>query len=312
MLARRFKGLRLMKNKFLSCALFLAILVVLLQAASMVSVKLTSATGGADAAIENHIRPLVTLQKVPDHSLDLAFIGDSLVMTGVDTKQMDQMTGMNSIVLSSPGMTMIEAYHAFQELLSRQNPRVIMFETDVLYYGGNLDGTRNLISDISDRAFPVFFYHDTWKNLLRKPAPIAENYKGFTPMTTVYPKAPDMNYMHATDQSLAFSAFNRHIMDKIRKECSKRNIRLCLYSSICPRQYSMERHNALSDYAKKSNLSFIDLNLPESGLTIDPRTDFFDNGEHLNASGAVKSTEALIQNMRAASLIEIETKNRTG
>lgn len=109
---------RVMKNKGISCALFLAILLVFLHLLSLLSLKIPSFTGGVDAAIGNHICPLTTLKEVPDHSMDLAFIGDSLAMTGVDTKLMDQGTGKNSILLSSPGMTILEAYRAFQELLN--------------------------------------------------------------------------------------------------------------------------------------------------------------------------------------------------
>ncbi|MFN2939261.1 hypothetical protein ACKX2D_09470 [Lachnospiraceae bacterium YH-ros2226] len=298
---------RAMKNKGISCALFLAILLVLLRLVSLVSVKIPSFTGGVDAAIGNHIRPLTTLKEVPDHSIDLAFIGDSLVMTDVDTKLVDQGTGKNSILLSSPGMTILEAYHAFQELLECQSPRIIMFETDVLYYGGNLDGAKALIPDLAGRTYPVFFYHDTWKNLIRKPEPVSSDFKGFTPMNAVSPDAPDMNYMRPTKEVLEFSKFNRHIMNKITAECKKRNITLCLYSSVCPKQYSMERHNALSIYASRFNLPFIDLNMPNSGLTIDPHTDFFDHGEHLNAAGAVKSTEALIRLMQSSGICEART-----
>lgn len=291
-----------MKTKLISSFLFFVILIALILTSSYASLAISKITGGADKKIENHIRPLNTLKKIPDDTIDLAFIGDSLVMTGIDPTLADKKTGMNSVVLSSPGMTIIEAYHAFHELLKRQNPRVIMFETDVLYYGGNIDRTKELLSDRIDKTFPIFFYHDTWKNFFSKPEKSDVNIKGYTPLTTVYPKAPDMNYMRPSGNALAFSFFNRRIMNKIIAECKEKNIALCLYSSVCPMHYSMERHNALSIYAEQNSLPFIDLNMPDKKVSIDPHTDFSDNGEHLNSSGAGKSTEALLKEMQSLSL----------
>lgn len=290
-----------MKTKLISCVLFFVILIVLLAVSSQASITISKITGGADRKIENHIRPLNTLKEIPDKTLDLAFIGDSLVMTGIDPVLVGKKTGMNSAVLSSPGMTMIEAYHAFHELLQRQNPRLVMFETDVLYFGGNMDGSKELISDRCDKAFPIFFYHDTWKNFFSKPEKPDSNVRGYTPIDSVYPKAPDMNYMRPTGNALSFSFFNRRIMNKIIAECKEKHIALCLFSSVCPMHYSMERHNALSIYAERNGLSFIDLNMPDKKVPIDPHTDFSDNGEHLNSSGAAKCTEALLEEMHSLS-----------
>lgn len=73
-----------MKTKLISSFLFFVILIALILTSSYASLAISKITGGADKKIENHIRPLNTLEGIPNGTIDLAFIGDSLVMTGID------------------------------------------------------------------------------------------------------------------------------------------------------------------------------------------------------------------------------------
>ena len=82
-------------------------------------------------------------------------------------------------------------------------------------------------------------------------------------------------------------------MDEIISLCKENNVTLVLYSAPSPKNYDGEKHNGIERYANEKNLAYVDLNLKTSELEIDWAKDTADHGDHLNLSGAQKTTRFL-------------------
>jgi hypothetical protein len=80
-------------------------------------------------------------------------------------------------------------------------------------------------------------------------------------------------------------------LDKMIKLCEKKNIPILFLELPSATSWNTQKHNAMSDYAKKVGYPFVDMNLMDIGIdwTLDTR----DKGNHLNYNGAKKTTAVL-------------------
>ena len=97
--------------------------------------------------------------------------------------------------------------------------------------------------------------------------------------------------MKYTDEHEEINSLNMRYLNKIVEKCQENNIKLVFVSAPSVKNWSYKRHNGVSDYAKKNNIDFIDLNLKQEEINIDWHTDTRDKGDHLNYWGALKATE---------------------
>lgn len=273
---------------------------------------------GPGAEVSQRIRALRVLDQEQPDTLDAVFFGDSSVMTAIDPNAIWRETGIPSADISTPAMDIMEAYRAFQKLVTTQHPKLVFLETSFFYYGGNLDGMRSLAKDQIGALLPVTRYHNTWRQVFKHEPESPLGTHGYTPYGGVIPYTGPADYMSQNTGYHDYSIFNHHMIAKIMQLAKKNQIKIVFYSSPCPRLYTHAIHKALQDDANRYGVPYIDLNpqgqnpqganhpnesgQPDYSVQLDLSQDILDGGMHLNATGAQKATASLINYLKTQNL----------
>jgi len=288
---------------------------------------------GPGSEVSQRIRALRVLDQEQPDTLDVVFFGDSSVMTAIDPNAIWRETGIPSADISTPAMDIMEAYRAFQKLVTTQHPKIAFLETSFFYYGGNLDGMRSLAKDQIGALLPVTRYHNTWRQVFNHEPESPLGTHGYTPYGGVVPYTGPADYMSQNTGYHDYSIFNHHMIDKIMQLAKENQIQIVFYSSPCPRLYTHAIHKALQDDANRYGVPYIDLNpqrqnpqgqnpqgqnpqeqnpqgpnhpnestQPDYSVQLDLSQDILDGGMHLNVTGAQKATASLINYLKTQNL----------
>jgi len=288
---------------------------------------------GPGSEVSQRIRALRVLDQEQPDTLDVVFFGDSSVMTAIDPNAIWRETGIPSADISTPAMDIMEAYRAFQKLVTTQHPKLVFLETSFFYYGGNLDGMRSLAKDQIGALLPVTRYHNTWRQVFKHEPESPLGTHGYTPYSGVVPYTGPADYMSQNTGYHDYSIFNHHMIAKIMQLAKENQIQIVFYSSPCPRLYTHAIHKALQDDANRYGVPYIDLNpqgqnpqgqnpqgqnpqeqnpqganhpdesaQPDYSVQLDLSQDILDGGMHLNATGAQKATASLINYLKTQNL----------
>lgn len=150
----------------------------------------------------------------------------------------------------------------------------------------------------AEQIFPVFRYHDRWKNLQLKDFSATveytanENNKGyyFTKKSKPATDKAIKKYMKYSDVSAPILSTNKKYLKEIAKFCKKHGTKLVLISTPSTKNWNYQRHNAMEAVSKDLGVDYIDTNLLRDDIPIDWKKDSKDKGDHLNYKGAVKLT----------------------
>lgn len=233
------------------------------------------------------------IQKEPKNTIDVLFVGDSLAYSGFSPMQMWKDYGIASMVGAQSGQKMQDTYLTIKKAIETQKIKLVVLESNVLYRKqGNMEGIKSFVMQKADKYFPLIQYHDMWKTVLFGKRYDKQNYKGYLLRSTGYPYTRGM-YMFASEGKKPIARINRMWLQKIRKLCKENQVQFLLVSMPSPKNYTMEKHNALESYAQKHKMTYLDLNLATDRLQIDWQTDTRDGGDHLNVWGATKVSQFL-------------------
>lgn len=243
------------------------------------------------------------LEKEPRESIDLLVLGDSESYTSISPMQVYNETGITTYVAGQSGQNMAEMYHMFETAMKTQTPKAIMIETHALIHSkGSAYDLQNMGTELVQTCFPVFSYHNLWKGRLAGESARVSAWKGFRVKSGVRACLDTKKYMKPTDHIRVVPSGNRAIFDKILKECKDKNIEVVLYSAPSPVNYSYANHNGIALLAQESGVPYLDLNLETADIGIDWLRDTMDAGDHLNISGAEKTTQYLIPFLQSLNL----------
>lgn len=269
--------------------LFLAGLAVLLWGLSQVMVpKNNTAAAGMEQTRANGILG------EPPGTIDIVILGDSEAHTSVSPLLLWRDTGYAAYTCGTDSQKLTYSKTMLERVLQRQRPRVVILETLAIY-------RRMTAGDVAQgelsRLFPVFRYHNRWKDLT--PADLfgrpdyghREDYKGHRPNKKVDP-CEEQDHMQPTAAVEKVPAVNRLYVKMLKTLCDQAGAELLLMSSPSPVNWSYERHNGIQALAEELGCNYLDLNLP-GGPDIDWSRDTYDEGDHLNHYGTVKVTAFL-------------------
>ena len=178
--------------------------------------------------------------------------------------------------------------------------RALLIETHALYTDlepGKADEL--LLQQAGQNAFQIFRLHNLWKDAIEKPKNKRRVWKGFRLMPTIRPPKQLGDYMKPDDGTEPIDPQNVRILKKIQNICERRGMALLLYSAPSPKNYNMKRHNTLALLSEELGVPYTDLNLKTGEVGIDWTTDSLDGGDHLNLSGARKTTAYLQRVLQA-------------
>ena len=235
------------------------------------------------------VKPYSVLAE-PDNTLDAVIFGDSEAFAAFSPVEMYNKYGFTSFVCASASqyITLTESF--VRETLEHQKPKVIFLETNAIFR--KMNSTKPLESAI-DAQFPVFPYHNLWKNF--DPLNINENendycfrddLKGFK-YTAIVNKSDNKDYMKKTKEKQKIPATNTSYVYSIYEYCQEKGVELVFVSAPSTVHWNYAKHNTIAALAKKLGVKFIDLNL-EDDIGINWNTDTCDRGDHVNYYGATK------------------------
>jgi len=255
---------------------------------------------------------LIQMQEEPADTVKVLVLGDSLSYTTVSPMKVWKDLGIPVYTAGQSGQTMNEMYNMLLTALDTQHPDVILMEThSLLRSAKDLDEIQNIIASRAASVLPIFQYHNLWKNMLKSSNQNVMHFEGFTIRAGVKAYTGPEDYMGISDQKADITQLNLLLFDKVVERCQKEGIRVILYSAPSPKNYTMEKHNALQALADKHQLTYIDLNEHVSDMGINWQTDTLDEGDHLNISGADKTTAYLEEHILKNLNLPDERDNKT-
>lgn len=275
--------------------------------------------------------------QLEEDSIDTLFLGSSQVISGVSPMQLYQEQGISSYSLGTEQQPMLISYYLLKEALKTQpNLCTVALEITELfrqcsepYYRKPIDAMplsankleairahitwdeqraaelpesqRDPLPSFGDYLFPVFAYHDRWKELEKTDFTYfwedrADPLRGFTVQAEQGAKGiaplidPASTKACTTPKDEALSFFQA-----IVQLCEENNISLILFKT--PRSdWSADRYNTIQTLAGETGLPYFDFNTAQlqEEIGYDYTMDNMPSTvNHLNLSGAQKLTHWL-------------------
>jgi len=289
-----------MKN-VVKVLIFLIIFIILLLVSSFIFVP------KSNIAMSTRTRKTNLVMGEKDNSLDALFIGDSLVYTAINPMHIWENYGYTSYDLAMSAQYLYESYNNIDKILQNQKPKIIFLETNQFFRKYKIV---NVIGAEGKKIFPVFEYHNRWKDLsfddLFKKAEytLRDPYKGYRFMNKVN-RAEDANknYMKKKKDKKEINDLNYRYIKKIAQKCKENDIELVLLSTPSMKNCNYSKYQTIKDIAKEFNLEHVDLNL-DNKLDIDWITETVDKGDHLNYLGAYKVSDFLGEYLKGKNFVD--------
>ena len=256
------------------------------------------------------------------NDIDLIVIGSSNSFCTVNPLVLYEEYGIAAYDFGSSSQPMNISNLYLKEALRRQNPKVVALEvnmmvgdsinskneaglrwgyTDIPFSVDKLQCVYQSVGELNAEyfsyIFPVFRYHNRWKELSKI------DYTYFYQDKTNYTKGY-LETQSVTEQAVRLSDYdyegeawigeaNIACLDEMVQLCSKKNVELLLFKSPKENWHRYETQ-AIRALADERGIQFVDYNeLYHNGeLELDTTADFRD-GDHLNDSGAKKVSSHL-------------------
>jgi len=232
----------------------------------------------------------------PNETMDALFLGDSLVYTSISPMVIWENYGITSYDLATSAQYLYETYEFLDKALKTQKPKIVFLETNPFFRQYKIV---NVIGAEGKKIFPIFEYHDRWKNLTINDFINDVNYtwtdpnKGYRFKTNVN-SADDVHkdYMKKTEGIEHITKLNYKYIEKIIERCKSEGIEIVLLSTPTMKNCNYAKYRAIKEIAQEFGVEHLDLNL-EVDLKIDWSQETLDKGDHLNYKGARKVSEYL-------------------
>lgn len=293
-----------MIKRIVSCVLFVAILIGLLEVSSLIFQPKSN-----DKAAGIHYPRANGVLSEPKNSLDAVFIGDSEAYHAFVPLNIWKDYGITTYDISSPAQKLVYSMEFLKKTFEKQSPKIVFLETNAIFRKSYFEDE---ITYKAEQMLPVFRYHDRWKNLQLKDFSTTveytakENNKGYLFTKKCKPASDkDINdYMKYSDISAPILSTNEKYLNEIADFCKKHNSKLVLISTPSTKNWNYQRHNAMETVSKELGVDYIDTNLLRDDIPIDWKKDSKDKGDHLNYKGAVKVTDYIGKYLNDTKLFE--------
>lgn len=277
-------------------ALFLLLAALMLAGLSCLFNPLRGMAKGEPPRAEKNA---VSVLREPEHTLDYLVYGDSLSYATVNPLQIWHDGGAAGYVCGGQGQDIFDIYRSLKAVLKQQSPQLVLIETHALNNSGGLGRSANrLVGSTAGAVFPVFRFHNMWRNALEAPEADIPYYKGFQVRreTVAYTGG---DYRQGPGVNPELDAVDALLLRRIVAMCGKNGARVLLFSVLSPANYSDATSAAYAALAQKAGAEYYDMNpLWDAGL-LNPAADFVDGGDHVNYAGAQKLTAALAEELAA-------------
>ncbi|MDF2886582.1 MAG: hypothetical protein K0R23_967 [Lacrimispora sp.] len=237
------------------------------------------------------------IYKEPKNTIGYLSIGDSESTTSISPMEIWNAYGYTGFNCGVPGQRLQDTYYLLEKVLNKQSPKVVLLETNACFRDFKyINALETTIDEKTKKLFPIYQYHNNWRyfhfymlknistGVADKPSPVYKGYQ-YNVINKPYIGGP---YTAETDEVGEIQDQPQLYLEKINALCKEKGIKLILYSSPSPKNWTYAKHNAVKQFADKHNLDYMDLNLALDQLSIDWTTDTRDSGDHINYYGAKK------------------------
>lgn len=232
-----------------------------------------------------------------ENTVDIMFVGDSLVYSGISPLNIYIDYGFTSYNVSLSSQKLYQAHDYFRTALEFHDPKFVFLESSILF---NPYTVSNVIEEDVIFNFDLLKYHDLWKDLFGKSKKVLRNSGNLDNKGYIYSNKV-MPYDNTEfDDEVEISNIDIFLLNKIVNECKKSNSKLILLNLPSKKNWNSYSHDTLSKIASELNLDYYDLN--ELSL-VDWNTDSSDGGQHLNYYGAKKVSSYLGEYIKNTDLV---------
>lgn len=231
----------------------------------------------------------------PANSLDVLFIGDSEMYSAVSPLDLWHDYGFTSYASGSVGQELPYCNTLLHRALECQSPRIVVFNANMFFTP--VDAGEVVMRTMQD-IFPVFEYHDRWKSLTARDFDFSTEAtwrnptKGFIVRTHV-DQGDDKHHMKHDPRKKMLLPLNAMYMHMMFDYCRSHGAEPVIVALPSLANWDYSRHNAIQDIADAQGVAFYDLNLGDTKVDIDWKTETRDRGDHVNYLGAMKVTHSM-------------------
>ncbi len=240
-----------------------------------------------------------------ENSIDAIIIGDSLIYSGVSPMEIWHNFGYTVFDMAKSAQLINDSYKYFEVAIKSQKPKIIFFESNVLYREGKNKPWFYIWQELYKTYFPITNYHNNWKKYLFTNLNDSvyysklNAYKGFKYINKTKP-GKKLDYMKEREE-IKVPLENLKYFDKIVKLCNSNDVKLILISTPNMKSWNYGKYLGTKELAHNYQLEYIDLNI-NNPLNIDWQTESRDAGSHLNYKGALKLSNYLGEYLKKTNL----------
>ena len=251
----------------------------------------------------------------PEDSMDVLFLGSSIVYCDIAPAWVWEASGLRSWVLAGPEQTIPLTYYYLRQAVKTQSPRLVALELNGLLFREYQDFSKANVSTMpfslnrflaalnavepeerKGLLFPLYNYHYRWTELKegeleKRLQPVTDPLAGYTLLDRT---TPMKNYWVNPERVLDPKAYEKNLryLGKIGSFCRKWNIRLLLYIAPSAAQIDPELRERLMGDVRAMGLEAVDMTGRMAEMEIDDGQDWYD-GLHFNLYGAEKFSKWL-------------------
>lgn len=247
----------------------------------------------------------------PENTVDVLLLGDSELYSSIMPLQIWQKYGYTSFNCGTKKQYLWYTTQFLLDAFERQTPKIVVLETNMIFRYFTVD---NIILHSAEILFPVFKYHDRWKNITFSEMISPVDYtnlqtnKGYIFTNNIDP-ANTESYMKPSDSYKYITPVNKMYIRMIESFCSSHGAKLVLMSTPSTKNWNMSRHNSMVRFAEELGVDYIDMNTVGDEIQIDWEHDTRDKGDHLNVFGAGKATDYLGKYLDSTGLLTDHRKD---
>ena len=229
--------------------------------------------------------------------IDVVAIGNSDLYSAFNPQQLWDDQGIPSYVAAAPNSNVCISLHMLEGVLVCQKPKVVILEVDEFFEKKGLTNLALASNYAYDNCYSMFSKQE---NLLNCP-PINNGTResnrvknrGYAYTTLKKSYYGEFSYMVKSDKRAQVNSAVEPYLPKFIELAKKYDCQILFVCMPSASSWSYEKHNTVSDYAKKYGIPFIDFNVNQYDTGFDWLTDSRDGGNHLNTNGAKKMTKYL-------------------
>lgn len=233
----------------------------------------------------------------PENSLDIVMVGNSDAYSGYSPGVMYSLTGSTGYVSGEGRQNTAETLAMLKLIFENQSPKVVLLECDNVFDSFSLP-VQLVKAACAKGPLSIFTYHDRWRDMdisslfskVRYNHVVSD--KGQWVSSEVVPYT-GKEYLKSSNRTARIPAESLQCIKEIQELCQKHDAMLVLVQLPSASSYSTLRRNALLKLASDLDVPFFDLDYTRQSYGFNWATDTRDGGNHLNCSGATKTTREI-------------------